>query len=1259
MGKFRKITVALIVTMLLCMMLPVAASAVTTIASGTCGANGNNLTWTLDSNGTLTIIGTGAMMDGPDWGNTDGNDNRFQIRKVKIAEGVTSIGASAFNYCTAMQSITIPSSVTIIGQNAFSDCRSLTEVTIPNGVTRIEYGTFDNCWALESVTIPNRVTSIGDWAFYGCTDLKSITLPGSVTSLGQHVFTDCQSLNNLTIPASVKTIGTRAFGYAYEYGSYTLRSGVTITGEPGSVAEVYAKNNNITFIPLTRVVASGICGAQGENLTWTLDSNGTLNISGSGAMANYVYDADVPWYDFREQIKSVQIQNNVTSIGNNAFSYCANLTSVAIPESVTTIGTTAFLECASLTSVTIPKSVTYIGSSAFNGCTSLTSVDLPANLTTIGYRVFFGCSKLTKITIPSTVKSIGGYAFGNCKSLTNITIPSSVTSIGEGAFSGAGLTSISLPASVTALENEAFADCVSLTSIDLPSKITRISPYLLSGCTSLKSVKIPASVTEIGNYAFAESGLTSFEFPSKVKATGDYAFYKCMGLTSIEIPATITEISYGAYKGCANLTNVKMASSVKVIGAEAFANCTKLAGITLPSSVAEIREAAFSGCTSLTSIALPTAVTVISNRTFSGCAKLTGITFSPNTTKIGDEAFAGCASYKSITIPSAVQEIGQRAFGYYVNDKNEWARYSDVTIYGVEKTAAQTYATANKIPFVAIPDPDHLDTPELTSVTGNNKAVVITWKPVPGAVQYRVFYKTTSNWRKAGSATKNSYTWKGAKAGTTYTFTVRCLSADGKRYVSSFDSKGLSYTVPDANKVATPKITDITGSEGNVVVTWGAVDGAEQYRLFYKTSSGKWMSVGTTTKTSLTFKDAKASTTYTFTVRCLSANGKKYTSSYDKKGTRYKVPAAGKLATPKITEITGNAGNVKITWGTVPGAKKYRLFYKTTGGWKKLTVTADTSYVWKGAKANKTYTFTVRCMDEEATKYVSAYDTKGKTYTVPSNLLATPKITAITGKAGNVTITWGAVKGAEKYRLFYKTTAGWKRLNVTSDTSYVWTGAKANVTYTFTVRCMNEAGTKYTSAYDTKGKTYTVPSNKVATPQIKSITGGAGNVKVTWGAEKGAEKYRLFYKTTGGWKKIVITADTSYIWTGAKAGTTYTFTVRCMNEAGTKYTSSYDTKGTAYTVPADKLAIPKITKVSGNAGNVTITWGAVKGAEKYRLFYRTTGGWNSVVVTADTSYVWTGAKAGKTYTFTVRCMDEAGKKYTSSFDSTGVTYTVE
>ena len=247
------------------------------------------------------------------------------------------------------------------------------------------------------------------------------------------------------------------------------------------------------------IVYSGTCGAEGDgrNLTWTLDSEGVLTISGSGNMYDYYYNDDdlsnAPWYRIRSRVKSAVIAEGVTSIGKRAFTYCESLTSVTIPDSVTLIGDSAFYCCTSLTSVTIPDSVTSIGRSAFYDCTSLTSVTIPDSMTSIGWCAFAGCTSLKSVTIPDSVTSIDVSAFDGCTSLTSVTIPDSVTSIGVGAFT-----------LCTSLTGIWVAEGNSHYSSDASGVLFNKDKTTLVQCPgAFAAYTIPDSVTSIGKYAFS------------------------------------------------------------------------------------------------------------------------------------------------------------------------------------------------------------------------------------------------------------------------------------------------------------------------------------------------------------------------------------------------------------------------------------------------------------------------------------------------------------------------------------------------------------------------------------------------------------------------------------------------------------------------------------------------------------------------------------------------------------------------------------
>ena len=354
--------------------------------------------------------------------------------------------------------------------------------------------------------------------------------------------------------------------------------------------------------PSETIVASGTCG---DNLTWKLDDEGTLTISGKGAMTEWVHSHSAPWATYSNTINKVVIQPGVTCIGKNAFSSgCKNLTSITIPEGVTSIGRYAFQLCSSLTSITIPKSVTSIGWSAFQGCSSLKSITIPEGVTSIGEHAFGGCSSLRSITIPEGVTSIEDGVFYECSSLMSITIPEGVTIIGDEAFQWcSSLTSITIPKGVTSIGWKAFQGCSSLKSITIPEGVTSIEYGAFDTCRGLTSVTISESVTSIGKHAFDGcENLKSITIPKSVTSIGESAFYGCENLESITIPEGVTSIEGRVFYDCSSLMSITIPKGVTSIGEYAFYLCENLKSITIPKDLADIREYAFYYCYNLNNV---------------------------------------------------------------------------------------------------------------------------------------------------------------------------------------------------------------------------------------------------------------------------------------------------------------------------------------------------------------------------------------------------------------------------------------------------------------------------------------------------------------------------------------------------------------------------------------------------------------------------------------------------------------------------------
>ena len=604
------------------------------IASGTCGAQGNNLTWVLTDDGILTISGKGNMeyyYSSNDRTTAPWGLYWDQVTAVVIEPGVTSIGRSAFYGCSSLTIVTIPESVTSIGDYAFYDCSSLTSVSIPEGVTSIGDSSFGRCRGLTCVSIPESVTSIGEDAFVACSGLTSVSIPEGVTSLSNGTFYDCSSMTSVTIPGSVTSIGKEAFS-----GCSSLTS-VTI---PESV---------------TSISRSAFFGCS--------------------------------------SLTSVTIPKSVTSIGDYAFSGCSGLTSVSIPEGVTSIGDYAFSNCSGLTSVSIPEGVTSIGHSTFSNCMGLTSVAISESMTSVGDFAFDGCSKLKHVYYGGSDlqwKEIQ-IESGNWK-LTRATIHYSSTHIhntehtpGKGAtcMETGNLEYWHCLACDTYFTDENYTQSTDAANVILPAlghdmtKTEAVEPtytaagnnvyYTCSRCGKVFRDEAGQDETTVEDetlavlpskgygdcgenltWVLAENGtltvsgtgsmvdysdfsapwygkrfmISSVVVEDGVTGIGSCAFQNCTAMTSVSIPASVTSIGGGAFEGCSSLTSVSIPDSVTSIGDFAFSDCSSLTSVTIPEGVTSIDSGAFSGCSSLTSVSIPDSVTHIGDSAFYNCGKL-------------------------------------------------------------------------------------------------------------------------------------------------------------------------------------------------------------------------------------------------------------------------------------------------------------------------------------------------------------------------------------------------------------------------------------------------------------------------------------------------------------------------------------------------------------------------------------------------------------------------------------------------------------
>ena len=622
--------------------------------------------------------------------------------------------------------------------------------------------------------------------------------------------------------------------------------------------------------------------------------------------------------------------------------------------------------------------------------------------------------QVKKAIIKNGVTSIGSYAFCWCENLTSVTIPNSVTSIGDNAFYW----------------------CTSLTSVTIPYGVKDIGAYAFGFCKELSSVTIPSSVTTIGSSAFSNcTSLTSVTIPDGVTTISESAFESCSSLTSVTIPNSVTSIGDGAFWCCTNLTSVTIPRSVTSIGSGAFQYCSSLTSVTIPNSVTSIGGGAFGG-SGLTSVTIPDTVTVIGDGVFRGCSRLSGVTIPDSVTSIGSFAFSFCDSLTNVTIPKSMTRISENAFCaclnmtdvYYAGTASDWAK---ITIEeGNEPLTSATLHCAKSAPTAPVV--------KLGNSATSGKPM-LTWNAVYGATSYRIYRSTSrgSGYSLLGTTTATSYTNTGAKAGTTYYYRVKACNDAGLSPYSNVVSGKVKSVTP---KPAAPVVKlGNSATSGKPMLTWNAVSGATSYKVYRATSqNGTYSLLGTVTATSYTNTGAKAGVTYYYKVKAVNSAGESAFSNVVSGKTTVTTLTMGHSAT---------SGKPQLTWKAVSGAASYRVYRATTknGAYTVINTTKALTYTNVGAALGTTYYYKVEALNAAGKSLGFSAVVEGK--------VAPVLAVGYSSVSGKPQLTWKAVPGATEYQVYRSTqqNSGYSKINTTTSTSYVNTGAKAGTTYYYRI----------------------------------------------------------------------------------------------------------------------------------------------------------------------------------------------------------------
>ena len=652
----RKLRIVILYAVLV-LVLPVLSNhifAAEVVESGICG---DDISWTLDSDGNLLITGTGTIPD-DNMGYYRGPWDSYSdsIVSVTIEPGITSIGDCAFKGLQRVQTVVLPDTVLRIGRYAFNYCQNLISINIPASVEEIGDNAFGSCPKLDSfsVAVDNPSYCYKDGLLFNkdmktlnaCVDQKLVecVLPETVKAINAYAFADCKLLNKVVLPNELEYIGEEAFSYCTSLVDVMIPDGVK---ELGRDAFVGCQSLRYISIP-----------AEVESL-------------GNDIFFNCTY------------LRRVEIPGTA----NRPLHYCSKLVSAVIQPGSTVITTGFFERCGNLRIVSIPKSTELIEQDAFNGCDLLSDIYYDGsedmwNVITIqdgndtlnNVQIHFGCRE------PEEGVVIASGFCGAAESLESVSY--SLNDKGKVFISGQGkmgdykqnksplhayrelIDEVIIESGITHIGEYAFGQCESLWQYSIPDTLVSMGQFAFYGC-DIRSVDWPSNITTIPKGCFyANSRLNHIGFSDTTKIIGRSAFHSCDALLTVDIPACVTSIGEDAFGFCIALQDIYVDSDNKqyssidgvlftkdkkvlmqypcgrvgdytipsgtvVIEASSFYGCETLTNITIPEGVSEIQGAAFSMCTSLERVIIPDSVVTISD-SFNRCDNVFEYVVGPN-----------------------------------------------------------------------------------------------------------------------------------------------------------------------------------------------------------------------------------------------------------------------------------------------------------------------------------------------------------------------------------------------------------------------------------------------------------------------------------------------------------------------------------------------------------------------------------------------------------------------------------------------------
>lgn len=887
-------------------------------------------------------------------------------------------------------------------------------------LTAIPAAAFSGCYNLEEVDVSagERLQSIGAYAFQGCTSLTDIALDQGIITIGDYAFFECTALKNVKFSGNLANVGKNVF-------------------------------KNCTSLE-TAIVPNGVL------------------VIGYGMFENCV------------SLKNADLPDSITSIDDLAFNNCVSLEQIIVPDSTTDVGENAFYGCSSAKSVYIGHNAENVEKNAFGKCTSLESVEIACAMSIIAEGMFADCTSLKSISLEEGVEVISKNAFKGCSALAEINIPSTVRTIGDSAFDGTALKEINIPADVELIDRGAFTNCNSLEAINVDDKNdfyfsvdgvvydVRLNTLMLCPAGKKGEVAVWHTTTAIADDAFIGcKGITKVTIPNSVMQIGANAFNNCATNIIIKCNCDSEALKYAESRGIATeithtanfvwKTTLEPDCINKGIEELVCSGCGYVSdsreidalghsyndGVVTTKPTCEADGVVTFSCTREGCTASYTEVLPKTEHAWNSGEVIIEATCTTTGTKRFSCQNTGCYDYYDVEIPALGHSFDNGVVTIKETCTTDGEILTSCTRDGCTESHTDVIpATGHNYVAVQIKNATCLEKGKIQHTCSNCGDSYIEEFDGEHSVANATVNPTCTEAGKTGEWCVICNNWVGA---------VTDIPAKGHTYVNgicsdcgaSDGSTPSNPSNPSVTKPATPNLLLLRNRNEGLVLTWEAVEGAKEYRVYRRGAGDKtWTYITTVKGTSYVDSKAETGKYWRYTVRATNDAG----YSGFENGLYIK-----RVDTPHLTGISNIASGVKISWTSISNAKSYKIYRRGVGeSWKCIaTVKASaTSYTDTTIKNNSGnyYRYTVRAIDGYYSYFEDGLLTK---------FVAAPHLTSIAKTANGVKVTWNAVDGADSYRV-YRRGAGqsWVYVTTVTSTSYVDT-SNATGYYRYTVRAVD------------------------------------------------------------------------------------------------------------------------------------------------------------------------------------------------------------